>query len=183
MKDLKKEILEEFVERGADLEHDRWARWQKYMFSKCFPHKIHDSLNAVTKQHEDIETGNLVIPKGLVERWSRQIDTTCADLPEKEKESDRKETRNYLPLLESAIDRAYEAGRENGIVEGYDKGVRSPDHTAKTRQETLAKVKKIIEGVIERHSVDGDAGLGRYGFADLKKKLDELKVEKLIDKK
>lgn len=24
---------ERFIEEGADLEHDRWARWQKYFFS------------------------------------------------------------------------------------------------------------------------------------------------------
>ncbi len=84
-----KELEEEFVEEGANLEHDRWARWQSYMFSKGV--KGAD--------------GSLLIPRELVERWFRQIDTKYADLPEKEKESDRKETRNYLPLLKANINK------------------------------------------------------------------------------
>lgn len=99
---LIEEQLKNFVEKGADLEHDRWARWQKYFFSKCTPHKIL-SRNAKTNQEEEIETGNLVIHRDLVERWQRQINTPYAELSEAEKESDRKETRNYLPLLEETI--------------------------------------------------------------------------------
>ncbi len=74
---------ERFVEAGADIEHNRWARWQKYMFSK----------GTVDEQ------GVFHLPKEFVDRWFRQIDTKYADLSESEKESDRKETRNYLPLI------------------------------------------------------------------------------------
>lgn len=80
----------EFVEKGADLEHDRWARWQKYMFSK----------GTVD------ESGVFHLPKEFVDRWFRQIDTKYADLSEPEKESDRKETRSYLPLVRQAISTA-----------------------------------------------------------------------------
>jgi hypothetical protein len=81
------EIQREFVEKGAELEHDRWARWQKYMFSKF----------------EKDSNGNLIVPKEYVERWFRQIDTPYSELPEQEKESDRQETRNYLPLIETLL--------------------------------------------------------------------------------
>ncbi len=80
-------IEADFIEKGADLEHDRWARWQKYMFSK----------GTLTPE------GDLIIPAIFVDRWFRQIDTKYADLSELEKESDRKETRNYLPLLREKL--------------------------------------------------------------------------------
>ena len=82
-----------FVEAGANIEHDRWARWQKYMFSKCVPIK-----DAVLKD------GDMVIPAECVDRWFRQIDTPYSDLSEAEKESDRKETRNYLPIIENLLE-------------------------------------------------------------------------------
>lgn len=82
---LTKKVIDEFVEKGAELEHDRWARWQKYMFSKG---------------RIDTESGGLIIPKELVDRWTRQIDTPYSELSEEEKESDRKETRHYIPLLQ-----------------------------------------------------------------------------------
>jgi hypothetical protein len=94
---LEQRLREEFVEKGADLEHNRWARWQKYFFSKC----------QIKPQHEvggnDDRYVYFALRKDLYERWTRQIETTYADLSEAEKESDRKETRNYLPLLSHAI--------------------------------------------------------------------------------
>lgn len=83
----------EFIERGAAIEHDRWARWQKYMFSKSFIVADPDIMT--------IEQGDLVIPKEFVDKWFRQIDTKYADLSEDEKESDRKETRAYIPIIRS----------------------------------------------------------------------------------
>lgn len=78
---------EAFTEKGADLEHDRWTRWQKHMFSK-------GTVN---------EDGTLTIPVFFVERWFRQINTPYAELSESEKESDRKETRSYLPIIKSLL--------------------------------------------------------------------------------
>ena len=84
----------EFVEKGADIEHDRWARWQKYMFSK----------GVVGPD------GEFHLPEELVDRWFRQIDTPYSELSESEKESDRKETRNYLSLIRQAISQAEQRG-------------------------------------------------------------------------
>lgn len=91
-----KEILEEFVEKGADIEHDRWARWQQYMFSKMVEEEIFE-------EGGHFKTGNYILPKEFVDRWFRQIDTKYAELSEDEKESDRKETRNYIPILTSSL--------------------------------------------------------------------------------
>jgi hypothetical protein len=83
---------ENFIEKGADLEHDRWARWQKHMFSKMREVKMPGGQL----------TGEMILPKEFVDRWFRQVNTSYSELSEQEKESDRKETRNYLPLLLSS---------------------------------------------------------------------------------
>ena len=94
---------ERFVEVGANIEHDRWARWQKYMFSKC----------------QRLNGGVLTIPEELVKRWFRQIETPYSDLSEEEKESDRKETRNYLPLIRELLTLAHTEGIEEGKKETW----------------------------------------------------------------
>jgi len=78
-----REELRDFIEKGADLEHQRWAGWQEYLHSLCIKN----------------QDGSLTIPKERVERWERQIKTTYGELPEEEKEFDRIEVRKYLALL------------------------------------------------------------------------------------
>ena len=98
---VKQEILEEFIEKGADIEHARWSSWQKYLHSLC-------------SKNDD---GTLTIPAWQVERAERQIATDYVDLTEKEKESDRKEVRTYLPMLSTALDRMAEAVRDEVLQE------------------------------------------------------------------
>ena len=91
---MKENKIEEwFVEKGADLEHSRWAKWQKYMFSKMYE----------VKGIGGEPTGDMTLPKEFVDRWFLQIDTPYSELSEEEKESDRKETRNYLSLLTQVL--------------------------------------------------------------------------------
>ena len=85
-KELKNSWEKKFVEKGADLEHKRWAGWQSFLFSKS----------------EWTENGYL-IPKELCFRWQRQIDTPYSKLSEEEKESDRLEVRKYLPLIRQLL--------------------------------------------------------------------------------
>ena len=99
----------EFVESGASIEHDRWARWQKYMFSK----------GTVD------ENGVFHLPKEFVERWFRQIDTKYADLSEPEKESDRKESRTYIPLVKQAITTAVAKAGKKAYAEGFQAGCKA----------------------------------------------------------
>ncbi len=90
-----------FEEKGANLEHNRWAKWQKYVFGICERHyEVYKDRNGELVQKE---TGGLVIPEWAVRNWTRQINTFYKDLTEKEKESDRKETRNYLPIIRQLL--------------------------------------------------------------------------------
>lgn len=74
---------DDMIELLADFEHDRWSRWQKYLFSKCI-------VNS---------DGTLTIPKGLVNRWTRQMNTNYKNLPEEEKNSDRREARRIIECI------------------------------------------------------------------------------------
>lgn len=70
-------------EKLADIEHQRWADWQKYLHSKC----IKD------------ENGNLIIPAKYVGNLEYKIATLYSDLSESDKESDREQVKRYWDLV------------------------------------------------------------------------------------
>lgn len=72
-------------ERLADYAHETWCNWMSYLFSKS---KINDD-------------GTLTIPKWAVDRWTNQINTAYAKLPEEMKETDRKEADKIIALIKS----------------------------------------------------------------------------------
>lgn len=74
MSDLREEL--------AAYAHNAWSGWMKYMFGKC----------------EKPAEGYLIIPQSLVLRWTRQMNTEYKNLPENEKESDRKEADKILEI-------------------------------------------------------------------------------------
>ena len=76
-------IKEELFEKLADIEHQRWADWQKYVHSKCIKNS----------------DGTLIIPKWAVEQWERQINIPYSELIEDEKEKDREQVRRYWNLI------------------------------------------------------------------------------------
>ena len=140
MKNFHDETLdkfEAFVEEGANIEHDRWARWQAYMFSKSFFPEIASQVESLDldsspdglPENKDFNfgvktgwnslrdklSGCIIIPKEHADRWFRQIITKYADLSETEKESDRKETRNYIPLVKK-----YLISHQNLLVERFE---------------------------------------------------------------
>ena len=80
--------LEAAIDRLAEVEHERWSHWQRYMHSKG----------------ERRPDGSLVLPADLVARWDVQIDTPYRDLNDEEKESDREQVRRYLPTVAAVID-------------------------------------------------------------------------------
>ena len=94
---------EEFIEKGADLEHKRWAKWQKYMHSKILP-SAHDEIMEIGTE--------------MINHWNRQINTPYSELTEKEKDSDRKEVRQYLPLIRNLIqsERKEVIGKHNAHI-------------------------------------------------------------------
>jgi hypothetical protein len=74
---------EEMREKLADLQHEQWSGWMKYMFSKS----------------QMLVDNDIVVPAYLANRWRRQMETPYSELPEEEKESDRIEADKYLPLF------------------------------------------------------------------------------------
>ena len=70
-------------EKIADLQHDQWVGWMKYLFSKCY-----------------FKDGCYVIPQWAQARWSRQMETPYNELPLDERDSDRKEADKVLALIE-----------------------------------------------------------------------------------
>jgi len=73
-------------EELAELCHEQWSGWMKYLFSKC--------VSPI-----EPNTGTVVIPAWAVERWERQMNTPYKDLSEVEKNSDRKEADRFIKLL------------------------------------------------------------------------------------
>ncbi len=61
-------------ERLADLEHQQWAHWTKYMLDNLTPENI--------------------------ERWRRQIETDYSQLTEQEKDSDREWAGKVIKLID-----------------------------------------------------------------------------------
>ena len=64
-------------EELAELEHQQWTRWTKYML-------------------DNLTTEN-------IERWKRQIKTSYNELSEKEKESDRKWAEKSLKIFKKYL--------------------------------------------------------------------------------
>lgn len=77
---IPKTVIQDKIEVLANLEHERWAKWQEYVHSLCIKN----------------EDGSLTIPKERVEHWNYEISTKYDDLPENIKEYDRQEIRLFL---------------------------------------------------------------------------------------
>lgn len=87
----------------ADCVHKAWTGWMKYRFqrSKQCQRGAHEGTCLVP---DTAGPGAVIIPADLVARWERQIATPYVDLPENEKESDRKEADKMLALVEPEIE-------------------------------------------------------------------------------
>lgn len=92
-------IIDGLLEELARIEHERWSKWQRYMHDKAL------------RQAD----GSLLIPPELVERWERQMTTPYDGLSEREKESDREQVREYLPVVKRAV-AAYLGGPQTGAA-------------------------------------------------------------------
>ena len=95
-------ILGVLIEQLAEVEHERWSHWQRYVHSKG------------VRQPD----GSLLLPADLVARWERQIGTKYADLDDQERESDREQVRKYLPLIAAAL--ADPINRPGSLPINYD---------------------------------------------------------------
>jgi len=74
---------ERVITRLAQIEHERWTHWQRYLHDKC----------------DRLEDGSLVIPPDLVWRWEDQVEASYDQLSEQERESDREQVQRYLPVV------------------------------------------------------------------------------------
>lgn len=77
--------INKIIETLADIEHQRWSNWQKYLHSKCKRDK----------------NDNLIIPANYVKNLEKLIKTNYKDLTEKEKNSDREEVKVFLDILKN----------------------------------------------------------------------------------
>lgn len=89
------EGLTETRERLADLEHEQWAHWTKYMLGVLeplidFAQKVYDA----GVDEEDVGAANLAL-----DRWQRQIETPYEALTESEKNSDRTWADKVIALM------------------------------------------------------------------------------------
>ena len=81
--DKKRRSKEEMLEVLADVQHEIWSSWMRWLFSQCY---------YATDER-------LVIPDNLVERWQRQMGTPYAKLSEREKDSDRDQAKKVEDAL------------------------------------------------------------------------------------
>lgn len=75
--------MSKLVEELAAVQHDIWAHWMHYLFSRTVPGCAEGAA----------------IPHNLVTRWQRQVETPYARLSESERESDREQARKVLAVL------------------------------------------------------------------------------------
>lgn len=91
--------VDDLREKLAAIEHERWARWQRYMHSQC-------------RSQKEVGGTALVIPPDRVQHWERQIATPYAELSEREKDSDRAQVDYYWRLIEALRTERDEARQE-----------------------------------------------------------------------
>ena len=96
------------IEKLAAAEHESWSGWTRYMLDR----QRRELGSAIILDAEGIpEEGRAAFARTVLDvfdklpstvRWSRQMATPYEELPEEEKESDRKEAREkmkvYRPL-------------------------------------------------------------------------------------
>lgn len=75
--------IAELREQFAALCHEQWSDWMRWLF----------------KASVLMGDGTVEIPRPLVERWLRQVDTDYANLPDDEQVSDRNEADRFIRIL------------------------------------------------------------------------------------
>jgi hypothetical protein len=99
------EIEKELYEKLAEIEHERWADWQKYLHSKLRP--AEDKRNYMIMFMDDYN------------HWERQINTNYSDLSEEEKNSDRQQVDRYWNYISSLISKLKKLKLAKEVLEKY----------------------------------------------------------------
>jgi len=145
-----KQLIEEkdIIEHFANLEHERWSKWQKYMHSKFV-------------EHSDGKGDYVCLPTELFRRWERQINTPYADLSEQEKQSDREQVMPYVnwhkQSLKQFIDELIKVQNEQMQKELSVERFARPDFYKgyeASKNETIARdVESVMKDVYNRIGV------------------------------
>ena len=77
----------ELLNKIADIQHEIWAHWMRYLFSVS----IHN------------EDGAVIIPVEKVERWKRQLSTAYDSLTENEQQSDKDQAEKVLNVIRDEL--------------------------------------------------------------------------------
>lgn len=123
------------IEKLADIEHQRWADWQQYLFSKC----------SLAENECD-----LVIPIELVKRWQKQIETDYKNLSEKEKDSDREQVMRYWPIISSLIDETEKQAYEEGL--NLRKAYNDPELIEQIKKQAQSE---LLKKMLKRSNTEG----------------------------
>jgi len=97
--------VNELREALADYAHDAWSGWMKYMFSRCEKRYLDHAgyMGLDVDGHPAAHAGYMgmltVIPPQLVERWTFQMNTPYAELPEEMKPSDRVQAEKIIDVI------------------------------------------------------------------------------------
>ncbi len=95
---------DELFEKLANIEHQRWADWQKYVHARLKTYK--------TKIDSHITYRHYISPTDY-NQWERQINTPYSELSEREKDSDRMQVLRYWDLIVKEQREAYERAIKN----------------------------------------------------------------------
>lgn len=71
-------------ERLAEYAHGSWIGWMEHLFSSSIAHN----------------DGTVTIPRRVVDKWKRQMDTKYENLSDKEKLSDLKEANKIIDVVD-----------------------------------------------------------------------------------
>jgi len=102
--------MKSLYEELANVEHQCWVDWQKYLHSKCV--KVVDVDDKTGKE----KLKSVEIPVELFKRWERQIKTPYSELSEREKERNREQVDRYAPLIIERI-KSIQSSDNKGALE------------------------------------------------------------------
>lgn len=85
-------------EQLADLEHQQWAHWTKYMLD-TLTIEIGAALHGVLAPDDYKQAIEAITGVNCLSRWLRQTTTPYAELTEKEKDSDREWADKALAII------------------------------------------------------------------------------------
>ena len=107
---MTEEWIKEQIEKLADIQHEIWSHWMRYMLEKT---------GARIKSHWTMTNAD-------EQKWRRQMDTPYANLLEKERQSDRNVVAEHG--LDSRIRTIAAEARKKGIEEMRDAALFAIDH-------------------------------------------------------